>query len=317
MKIERGQRAWVPARVRARWAALAACLVGLVAALAMSPSHASTSQQWAAAWNPGDPIPAGTASGQGSGGTLAINPGIPGATLSGTATLHYEPATARIRSRTQIDGTVFGAGNWGDLVFFSFNEVSFTDQLTVPADGFGFLKVMIRVTGTISHNGEIIEAPVSFADVTLTNYALVNASIQDGESSNFLQQIQSQFDGFPSGVFSVNESQSVYRFVELIVPWDEDLPVTFNFLYRDVVQFTINGVDAIQVNLSAINSLGQTVQLFADAFDANGNWLEGVQVVSSSGIGYQSFVASVPEPSSLLLTALGVLGLLARLRRAG
>lgn len=102
--------------------------------------------------------------------------------------------------------------------------------------------------------------------------------------------------------------------MEVIVPWANGLPVDFSFGCQESHTFKVRGVDAERVEPTGNNSFGHTLQSFANVFDDQGNWLEGVQVGSSQGIFYDN-LTPVPEPGGWLLFSAGLLGLGAMSRR--
>lgn len=306
--------------------ALACC------SLLTAPAQAAAvlSQAWVSTWDLPGPFEGanlvGQASGGGSGGTTTISASLPKGSLSGNMNASFDAAQGRLRSGSTVDATLecctgpddYG---WGKFLVLVYSALEISDQLTVDHDGFGFMRIMIRTTGNMVQNGEINSPPTGYADVSMTNKVRVDASVAGGDSMSFEDQVKSDFVGL-DGTFQVNETRSTHNFMELIVPWEDDLPVDFSFKYDDFMQYEVDGVDAESVVLHGENNFGHTLELFANVYDDQGRLLQGVRVGSSSGIGYLNLDldpgpdGSVPEPSSLALAAFGALAWLARRRRS-
>jgi hypothetical protein len=200
------------------------------------------------------------------------------------------------------------------------------DTLTVDHAGFGFVKISVLATGTMSQTGKILDAPDGYSSVSLRNDLLILGALQGGpelrtrlDDLTVNETIENSFNGLFDGVHEVSDQRSVHSFAEMIAPWEDDQPILFGLVYEETLKFSVQGVDARQVDLSADNSFGHTLKLYADVYDSAGNWLQGVTVGSSSGIRYTAFgtgqPGTVPEPSSLALALGAVLGLAVRRRR--
>jgi hypothetical protein len=302
----------------------AACAVACATLLA-GPAHAAAvlSQDWVSTWalpnlnGPG--VQTGQDSGGGKGGgSITVDANMPAGVVTGDSTMSFDEAQGRLRSGSNLDVTLLGSEGWGDFFVVVLNSLDLNDQLTVDHNGFGFMKIMIRTTGNMVQNGQIDGPPFGFAGVKLQNGVRASASVAGGDSMSFKDNLDNDFLGLFDGTFQVNETQSVHSFMELIVPWEDDVPVDFSFQYADYFQYEVKSVDAERVTLHGENNFGHTLELFANVYDDRGQWLQGVRVGSSSGIGYLNLDpdGSVPEPSSLALVAFGVLAFAARRRRA-
>ncbi len=305
-------------------------LVGSAASMAMafgSPAHADApqiAQLWQAEWslpNVVSTIPApalvGDARGDGS-GNLAITAALPKGSLSGDMTLTFDPASGSLRSSSHVAATLecCGAPNsyaWGDFYFNSFNVMFMDDQLTVAHDGFGFMTIMVRTTGNLAHTARIVDPPYGYSDITLENNIYARVHIDGGEKAEFKEIINSDLLGIFDGQFTANENRDVTQMLEVIVPWENDLPVNMSFAYQEYMKIAVKDVDAQRVDITGDNSFGHTLQMFVNVYDEQGQLLQGV-LNSAQGIGYQNMTA-VPEPQSWLLMATGLIGWLGWRRR--
>jgi|JI8StandDraft_2_1071088.scaffolds.fasta_scaffold13506_3 hypothetical protein len=284
---------------------------------------------WAAQWTTGRDVglvlveETDSASGSSSSGHPSINVVLPkGSSIAGTTSLSFDPATAAVRSSNTVDmkfsGTTDPSLGWVRASYVAVNQVSFSDQLTVSQDGFGFLKIRIKTHGTLTHQGTLDSAPYAYSRVEQYNRVMVDASLSNGEGMNLREEIRSQYTGVLDDVFDVSESRSVDGLTELIVTWLDAQPVGFSFAYSEVINFFMNHLDGEGLTLNGDNQLGNTVQIFADVYDRAGQWMPGVTVQSSSGIAYPSFgpvqPGTVPEPSSLALALVAGLGFVWRRR---
>jgi PEP-CTERM motif len=307
--------------------------LSLLAAAAWAvPAHAGVdvNQAWAAQWKQNlQPDGSWAVTGQidgfgnGDGTTININPSVPAATISGTSTLSFDPTQGKLRSHSKFDVEVQGdQAGWGQLFFGSTNNSRITDQLTVAAGGFGFAKILILISGSSTLEGSIIDAPISYADTRLEGGVRVSAQVTGTDSvtqsARFDGDQDFTFCGLCDGKFDVNGTLVSNTLLEMIVPWDDNVPFDFNMSYVETFTFDVDGVDAFRVTASGENNFGHTVGLFADVYDAQGNLMPGVRVQSASGINFQNLNTgrvTVPEPSSLALVGLAGLALLGRRRR--
>lgn len=299
----------------AAWAALA----GALGAQAATPQ-----QSWQADWllidGPTNAQIPGAASGSGGGGTMTVDATMPkGSWVSGSMTLDFDPAVGALRSRTDVDAFVNQVGQPDSQAFQEFhfqsnNRLSFTDMLSVGAAGWGTLKVTIKVNGQIQHNAQLASPPYAWSIVDLRNDIQVNASLEGAGAGSLIQHIDSHFEGISDGRFSKSDVAPLDDQFALVVPWTSGTPLAFTFSYDESMAFDMQYLDGESVTFSGINAFGHTLELFASVYDGNGVLMDGVSVLSSEGIGYGA-LPPVPEPSSLLLMACGVVGLLASRRR--
>jgi hypothetical protein len=304
----------------------------LAAAAWAMPAHAGVdvNQAWIAQWRQnlqqdgswainGETV----GFGNGDGNAISINPTVPAATVSGTSTLSFDATQGKLRSHSKFDVEVRGdQAGWGQLTFDSTNNSRIIDQLTVAAGGFGFAKILILISGTSTLEGSIIDAPNSYADTRLVGGVRVSAQLTGTDSvtqsARFDGDQDFTFCGYCDGKFDVDGKLVSNTLLEMIVPWDDNIPFDFNMSYVETFSFRVDGVDAFRVTASGENNFGHTVGLFADVYDANGILMPGVRVQSASGINFQnlnSTPAAVPEPSSLALVGLAGLAWAARRRR--
>lgn len=319
-----------PGRARPHLSRALSALALAAGLLAAGPVSAAptVNSAWVATWDLCGQdcyVISDSAGGVASGGDLVIDQSMPkNSGVRGAMSLDFDAAQGRLRSSTQVRALVDQLAapdtlSWDRMLFFASNQVHFDDQLVVDHDGFGFMKIVVRTTGSLHQQGLIIEAPISYADVSQLNRLIVDAEVAGIDRGGFTELIQNHYVGLSDGVFAVDESLDVHRLFELIVPWEDDVPVTFSFRYDEVMQYMVDGVDASRVEMSGENRFGHTLELFADVYDSAGNWLQGVTVGSSEGIGYASLgpdqPGTVPEPSSLALAGCAALGWFARRRR--
>ncbi len=306
--------------------------LSLLAAAAWAvPAHAGVdvNQAWAAQWNrilqpDGSWADTGQVDGfgNGDGTTININPNVAGTTISGNSTLSFDPTQGKLRSHSKFDVEVEGDYGWGQLYFGSTNNSRITDQLTVAAGGFGFAKILILISGTSTLEGHISDSPIGYANSRLTGGVRLSAQLTGTDSvtqtARFDGDQDFTFCGLCDGKFDVDGKLVSNTLLEMIVPWDDNIPFDFNLSYVETFSLRVDGVDAFRVTAAGENNFGHTVGLFADVYDANGNLMPGVRVQSASGINFQNLVpvvATVPEPSSLALVGLAGLALVARRRR--
>lgn len=302
-------------------------LAATLALLVAPAAHAvSQNQSWSADWlviqsvdDQTIEIP-GSASGNGAGGTVTVDATLPkGSWVGGSMTLDFDPAAGSLRSRTDVDAFIDQSSgpvsqSYDNFHFESSNRLSFTDMLSVGAGGFGTLAVTVKVNGQISHNAQIDSPPFAFSFVDLRNELTVNASLEGGGSGSTGDMIESEMKGIVDDRFSISDVARIDDQFALVVPWTSGTPLAFSFSYDETMQFDMQYLDGESVSFSGINAFGHTLELFASVYDGSGMLMEGVSVTSSLGIGYAPLPA-VPEPSSLLLMAGGVAGLLAWRRR--
>ena len=307
------------------------CLAGSALSMAMamgSPALAqvpTVGQVWQADWSlpnavssgPAPPL-VGDARGDGS-GNLDITAALPKGSLSGNMTLAFNAADGSLRSGSHVAATLDCCGApdsyaWGDFNFSSYNVMVMDDQLTVAHDGFGFMTIAVRTTGNLAHTARIIDPPNAYSDISLENSIYARVVIGGGESATFTETINSDLLGIFDGTFTANKSREVARMLEVIVPWENNLPVNMSFAYQEFMQIAVSGLDAERVEITSDNSFGHTLQMFVDVYDEQGQLLQGV-LTSAQGIGYQN-VTAVPEPQSWMLMAVGVMGWFGWRRRA-
>jgi hypothetical protein len=310
-------------------AAAAFAVVMTLTSLATADAATVTSSDWSAQWTTvrlqGDQRieQPDEASGTGPGGqTIGVT--LPkGSSITGSTSVDFDKSQGKVRSSTTLDMNVNESADpdlsWQRAFVVTVNQLTVSDQLTVDQDGFGFIKITLRTTGTLMHRGEILDAPDAFSEIEQYNRVMLDASLTNGESTSLREEIRSRYNGRSDNVFSASENRPVDHVAELIVTWLDAQPAGFDLTYSEVMSFSLISLDGDAVRLHGDNQFGSTLQLYADVYDASGQWMPGVTVRSSNGIFYPNLgptpSGTVPEPSSLALALGAGLGLLWRQRR--
>ena len=310
-----------------RWLAGSALSMAMALGSPAYGDEITIGQLWQADWSlpdsqnpPESSLPPLTGDARGDGaGSLAIGAAVPGASLSGNMTVTFDASQGVLRAGSNVSATVDCCSTpspygWGDFNFSSYNVMILKDQLTVAHDGFGFMTVAVLATGSLAHTARIVDPPYGFSEVSVENSILGRIAIAGGESAEFTETINSDLLGIFDDNFYANENRDVAQMLEVIVPWEDGLPVDMTFTYQDFMQIAVSALDAERVEITGDNSFGHTLQMFVNVYDDQGQLLQGV-LTSAQGIGYQNMTA-VPEPPSWLLMAAGLMGWLGWRRRA-
>lgn len=286
-------------------------------------------QDWIASWSllsaDGQTVVAGSDGDNGQGGNMDFNPAIPQGNFNGTASLSVDKSSYEVRSSIDAPLSLVHSGDlsWMNFTATVKNIATITDRVAATDIRANEIRIYVDTSGSAKHDFKLFSPPYGGSNAQASSQFRAIAKLGNDEKRSELPGgvlVNHIYGDFRDDIYDVNKSATVARpLLELSAPWQVGELIDFSFSYHDAVWFLVEELDAEQLTMNVLNDFSHTTRVFADVYDAQGNWLPGVQVTSEAGFTYRNYRTdpgnNVPEPTSLALAGAGLVMLTMRRRR--